>query len=238
MSRLTTTEVRLAASAWAAAPALRRWPRPVTWCWILAVVVTPPGALPPMPLAKRLADDRRPGPGRARRHQTAAHGRGRRSARRGRHYRAGRQVAAPVRPGPPGWGYQPPPRVPRRRPELGGVAVLVVVTVLAALAAPHARTAPRPGRRRAGGPAGHRPPCLAAPPAGGDGCPGGSGGRLRPSPAGQAVPLGRRRPRRLRLLGADLGGLASRRGGHPPDRGRPARRPPPGRVAGSSPATW
>jgi peptidoglycan DL-endopeptidase CwlO len=46
-----------------------------------------------------------------------------------------------VRPGPPGWGYQPPPRLsPRRRPELGGVAVLVVVTVLAALAAPHART--------------------------------------------------------------------------------------------------
>jgi cell wall-associated NlpC family hydrolase len=29
---------------------------------------------------------------------------------------------------------------PRRRPELGGVAVLVVVTILAALAAPHART--------------------------------------------------------------------------------------------------
>jgi hypothetical protein len=46
-----------------------------------------------------------------------------------------------VRPGPPGWGYQPPPHLsPRRRPELGGVAVLVVVTVLAALAAPHART--------------------------------------------------------------------------------------------------
>jgi peptidoglycan DL-endopeptidase CwlO len=45
-----------------------------------------------------------------------------------------------VRPGPPGWGYQPPPYpYPRRRPELGGVAVLVVVTVLAALAAPHAR---------------------------------------------------------------------------------------------------
>jgi cell wall-associated NlpC family hydrolase len=43
-----------------------------------------------------------------------------------------------VRPGPPGWGYQPPPYpYPRRRPELGGVAVLVVVTVLAA---PHART--------------------------------------------------------------------------------------------------
>ena len=42
-------------------------------------------------------------------------------------------------PGPPGWGYQPPlylsPR--RRRPELGGVAVLLVVTILAA---PHVRT--------------------------------------------------------------------------------------------------
>jgi peptidoglycan DL-endopeptidase CwlO len=46
-----------------------------------------------------------------------------------------------VRPGPPGWGYQPPPYLyPRRRPALGGVAVLVVVTVLATLAAPHART--------------------------------------------------------------------------------------------------
>jgi hypothetical protein len=47
-----------------------------------------------------------------------------------------------VRPGPPGWGYQPPPRLylRRRRPALGGVAVLVVVTVLAALAVPHART--------------------------------------------------------------------------------------------------
>jgi NlpC/P60 family len=46
-----------------------------------------------------------------------------------------------VRPRPPGWGYQPPPYLyPRRRPELGGVAVLVVVTILATLAAPHART--------------------------------------------------------------------------------------------------
>jgi peptidoglycan DL-endopeptidase CwlO len=46
-----------------------------------------------------------------------------------------------VRPGPPGWGYPPPPQLyPRRRPELGGVAVLLVVTVLAALAAPHAPT--------------------------------------------------------------------------------------------------
>jgi hypothetical protein len=46
-----------------------------------------------------------------------------------------------VRPGPPGWGYQPPPYpFPRRRPELGGVAVLLVVTVLATLAAPHVRT--------------------------------------------------------------------------------------------------
>jgi peptidoglycan DL-endopeptidase CwlO len=47
-----------------------------------------------------------------------------------------------VRPLPPSWGYQLPPHLhPRqRRPELGGVAVLVVVTVLAALAAPYART--------------------------------------------------------------------------------------------------
>jgi cell wall-associated NlpC family hydrolase len=46
-----------------------------------------------------------------------------------------------VRPGPPGWGYPQPPHLsPRRRPELGGVAVLVVVTVLAGLASPHART--------------------------------------------------------------------------------------------------
>jgi cell wall-associated NlpC family hydrolase len=46
-----------------------------------------------------------------------------------------------VRPGLPGSGFQPPQcPYPRRRPELGGVAVLVVVTVLAALAAPHART--------------------------------------------------------------------------------------------------
>jgi hypothetical protein len=47
-----------------------------------------------------------------------------------------------VRPGPPDWGSPPPWQLsPRsRRPALGGVAVLVVVTVLATLAAPHART--------------------------------------------------------------------------------------------------
>jgi peptidoglycan DL-endopeptidase CwlO len=47
-----------------------------------------------------------------------------------------------VRPMPPGWGSRlpPPPYAHRRGPALGGVAVLVVVTVLAALAAPHART--------------------------------------------------------------------------------------------------
>jgi hypothetical protein len=52
-----------------------------------------------------------------------------------------------VRPGPPGWGplprpgwgYPYPPLPGPRRPELGGVTVLVLVTVLAALAAPHAR---------------------------------------------------------------------------------------------------
>jgi hypothetical protein len=47
-------------------------------------------------------------------------------------------------PGPrPGWGYHPPPPglyPHRRRPELGGVTVLVLVTALAWLAAPHART--------------------------------------------------------------------------------------------------
>ena len=47
-----------------------------------------------------------------------------------------------MRVGPPGWGSPPPPQLypGRRRPELGGVAVLVVVTVLAALAAPYVRT--------------------------------------------------------------------------------------------------
>jgi cell wall-associated NlpC family hydrolase len=45
-----------------------------------------------------------------------------------------------VRPEPPGWGSPPPHLSPRRRPELGGVAVLVVVTVLATLAAPHPPT--------------------------------------------------------------------------------------------------
>jgi peptidoglycan DL-endopeptidase CwlO len=46
-----------------------------------------------------------------------------------------------VRPGPPGWGYQPPPHpyLRQRQPALSGVAVLVVVTILATLAAPHAR---------------------------------------------------------------------------------------------------
>jgi cell wall-associated NlpC family hydrolase len=42
-----------------------------------------------------------------------------------------------VTPVQPGWGSYPPP-LGRRRPELGGVTVLVLVTVLAALAAPHA----------------------------------------------------------------------------------------------------
>jgi cell wall-associated NlpC family hydrolase len=43
---------------------------------------------------------------------------------------------------PPGPGYHlvPHPSSRGRRPALGGVAVLVVVTVLAALAAPHVRT--------------------------------------------------------------------------------------------------
>ena len=50
-----------------------------------------------------------------------------------------------MRPVPPGWGPVPrpgwgysPASPGRRRPELGGVTVLVLVTVLAALVAPHA----------------------------------------------------------------------------------------------------
>jgi hypothetical protein len=77
-----------------------------------------------------------------------------------------------VRPGPPGWGSPPPAHLysRRRRPELGGVVVLVMVTVLATLAAPHARTLRglvsgglaelpaigRPGRGPAAGDAGAR----------------------------------------------------------------------------------
>jgi NlpC/P60 family len=47
-----------------------------------------------------------------------------------------------VRSGPPGWGFPPPAHLysGRRRPELGGVVVLVILTVLATLVAPHART--------------------------------------------------------------------------------------------------
>jgi cell wall-associated NlpC family hydrolase len=82
-----------------------------------------------------------------------------------------------VRPGPPGWGSPPPPHLyPHQRPELGGVAVLVVVTILAALAAPHARTLRgmvagelaelpaigRPGRAPAGGGDGARADRAAA----------------------------------------------------------------------------
>src|SRR6266540_692596 len=40
---------------------------------------------------------------------------------------------------------------------------------------------------------------------------GGAGGRVRARPAGQALPVGRRRPRRLRLLRAGMAGLATRR---------------------------
>ena len=78
------------------------------------------------------------------------------------------------------------PPAPRRPAPGGGLAVLVVITVLATLAAPHAQAvrglvadalpaiaAPeRPGARPASG--------FAA----------SSGGGLRPAPAGQAVPLG------------------------------------------------
>ena len=45
--------------------------------------------------------------------------------------------------------------------------------------------------------------------------------RLRPEADRQAVPLGRHRPRRLRLLGAGHDGLPGRGRGHPPDLGGP-----------------
>jgi hypothetical protein len=76
-----------------------------------------------------------------------------------------------VRPGPPGWGYQLPPFPRRRRPELGGVTVLVLVTVLAWLAAPHARTvramvAGASGRPAISPPTPPAPPPTPRPPAG------------------------------------------------------------------------
>ena len=103
----------------------------------------PPGSLPPVPLAKQLADHRHPGPDGTR---SPPAGRPQPSSprRRGWSPGPGRQVG-PVRPVPPGWGADPRPgwgyppaylHAPRRRPELGGVTVLVLVTVLAALAAP------------------------------------------------------------------------------------------------------
>jgi hypothetical protein len=74
-----------------------------------------------------------------------------------------------VRPLPPGWGYPQP--YPRRRPALGGVTVLVMVTVLAWLAAPHAyRLRPVVDQlRRADLPAIRlpRPPATPPPAAGG-----------------------------------------------------------------------
>jgi cell wall-associated NlpC family hydrolase len=79
-----------------------------------------------------------------------------------------------VRPLPPGWGpaprpgwgpYTPPPI--RRRPELGGVMALVLVTVVAALAAPHAHKLRGivEARALAGGPASIAWPAAPAAPA-------------------------------------------------------------------------
>jgi hypothetical protein len=71
-----------------------------------------------------------------------------------------------VRSLPPGWGYQLPPHpYPRRRPALGGVTVLVVVTVLAWLAAPQAhRLRPLVDQLRRADLPGIRLPQLPAPP--------------------------------------------------------------------------
>src|SRR5215216_379290 len=93
-------------------------------------------------MAKHVADHHRPGPGPGRACPPPA---GRPRPQPPRHPTwpppADGQVAIPMRSVPPRWQYQPPPYLyPRRRPELGGVAVLLVLTVLAALVAPHAHT--------------------------------------------------------------------------------------------------
>ena len=83
-----------------------------------------------------------------------------------------------MRPVPPGWGYYPPQARPRR-PALSGVTVLVLVTVLAALAAPHAHQLRGMVEAGAGALPAIRLPQLAQPPAAPD---------RRPSPrAAQAV---------------------------------------------------
>ena len=91
-----------------------------------------------------------------------------------------------MRPVPPGWGppprpgrgYYPPPPGPRR-PALSGVTVLVLVTVLAALAAPHAHQLRGMVEAGAGALPAIRLPQLPQPPAAPD---------RRPSPrAAQAV---------------------------------------------------
>src|SRR5215217_7910503 len=97
----------------------------------------------PVSLAERLAGDCRPSSGRAC-PPPAGRPWSTRPRRPGWAPGADGQVV-PVRPVPPGWGppprpgwgYYPPPPGPRR-PALSGVTVLVLVTVLAALAAPHA----------------------------------------------------------------------------------------------------
>ena len=78
----------------------------------------------------------------------------------------------------PGWGFYPPPPGPRR-PALSGVTVLVLVTVLAALAAPHAHHLRGMVEAGAGALPAIRLPQLSQPPAAPD---------RRPSPrAAQAV---------------------------------------------------
>ena len=78
----------------------------------------------------------------------------------------------------PGWGFYPPSPGPRR-PALSGVTVLVLVTVLAALAAPHAHQLRGMVEAGAGALPAIRLPQLPQPPAAPD---------RRPSPrAAQAV---------------------------------------------------
>ena len=129
------------------------------------------------------------------------------------------------------------PPAPRRPAPGGGLAVLVVVTVLAALAAPHATTLR--------GLIADALPAIAAPtPPGARPAPGSRAARAVAFALGQRgkpYRWGAEGPGAYRLLGLDLGGLASRRGDHSPDRCRPARRPrscpwpPPARRLGDLP---
>jgi peptidoglycan DL-endopeptidase CwlO len=153
-----------------------------------------------------------------------------------------------VRPVPPGWGPPPrpgwgfyPPLPGPRRPALSGVTVLVLVTVLAALAAPHAHQLRGMVEAGAGALPAIRLPQLPQPPAAPD---------RRPSPrAARAVAYAlaqRGKPYRWGARGPDafdcsgLTWAAWRAAGVAIPRTAAGQLAglPPSRVVGSSRATW